>query len=37
MTEEFSGLKNKMESGLDEVETQMKNMFDRQINMLSEP
>jgi hypothetical protein len=36
MSEEFSELKNKIESGLDEVETQMKNMFDRQINILSE-
>jgi len=36
MNEEFSGLKNKIESGLDEVETQLKNIFEHQVNMLSE-
>ena len=36
MNEEFSGVRNKIESSLDEVETHLKNLFDRQVNMLSE-
>jgi hypothetical protein len=37
MNDEFTSLKNKIESGLDEVEMQMKNLFDRyQIDRLSE-
>jgi hypothetical protein len=36
MSEEFTGLKNKIEIGLNEVETQMKNRFDHQVNIMSE-